>query len=66
MTAIGALCPHNDIQNCVSCEYEIGTKTTLFIMLTEYKRLLDIYHTAVLKWKNEERVHCKGCSSTSD
>lgn len=47
MTAIGALCPHNDIQNCVSCEYEIGTKTTLFIMLTEYKRLLDIYHTAV-------------------
>lgn len=46
MTAMGAMCPYKEQQNCVACEYEIGTKTTLYIMLDETKRLLGIYQTS--------------------
>lgn len=46
ITAMGSMCPYKDQQNCVACEYEIGTKTTLYIMIDETKRLLKIYQTS--------------------
>lgn len=46
ITAMGSMCPYKNQQNCVACEYEIGTKTTLYIMLDETKRLLKIYQTS--------------------
>lgn len=42
-TAMGKVCPFPSNQNCPSCIYEISTKTTMFIMATEYKRLSKIY-----------------------
>ena len=46
MTAMGIVCPYKDQQNCVACEYEIGTKTTLYIMIEETQRLLKIYQSS--------------------
>ena len=43
MTAMGKLCPFNDISNCPSCEYEISTKTTMFLMAQEWYRLKKLY-----------------------
>ena len=37
------LCPYPDNANCISCEYEISTKTTMYLMVKEYKRLIDMY-----------------------
>lgn len=43
MFSMGKTCPYHDTQNCISCEYEIGTKYTLILMLNELKRLKKEY-----------------------
>ena len=43
MSAMMKLCPYPDNANCISCEYEISTKTTMYLMVKEYKRLIDMY-----------------------
>lgn len=44
ITAIGKLCPHPECQNCVACEYELSTKSTMFLMAREIIRLQKIYN----------------------
>ncbi|MDO4615206.1 MAG: hypothetical protein Q4B15_06205 [Lachnospiraceae bacterium] len=39
MTALGRECPFPGQTNCPACEYEISTKTTMFLMVQEVKRL---------------------------
>lgn len=46
ITAMGKVCPYSDNQNCPACEYEISTKTTMFIMASECKRLQELYKSA--------------------
>jgi len=46
MTAIGKMCPHKSRRQCVGCQYEISTKSTFYLMLSEYKRLKNLYKTA--------------------
>lgn len=39
MTAMRKTCPFIGKQNCIGCEYEISTKTTMFLMVREINRL---------------------------
>lgn len=41
MTAMNKLCPYmgKNKKSCISCEYEISTKSTLFLLLEEFYRL---------------------------
>lgn len=43
ITALGKMCPYKERHNCPSCEYEISTKTTMFLMVEEVKRLQALY-----------------------
>ena len=56
MTAMGKICPHPEIKNCPSCEYEISTKMTMFLIVREVKRLQEIYKSTK---SNMERQRCK-------
>ena len=56
VTAMGKVCPYAGHSNCPSCEYEISTKTTMFLMAREVHRLQEIYKTT----DNElEKLRCK-------
>lgn len=46
LTAFGKVCPFDDNRNCVCCDYELSTKATLFLMASEYNRLLTLYQTS--------------------
>lgn len=43
MTAIGKICPYKGRGQCVGCQYEISTKSTFYLMISEYKRLKSLY-----------------------
>lgn len=45
MTAMKVPCPHPENHNCPSCQYEISTKSTMFLMARECKRLNKLYNT---------------------
>ena len=45
MTAMGLSCRHPEITNCPNCEYEISTKSTMFVMARECKRLMALYNS---------------------
>lgn len=56
ITAMGKVCPYAGQSNCPSCEYEISTKTTMFLMVREVHRLQEIYRTT----DNElEKLRCR-------
>lgn len=61
MTAMRKLCPYPDNANCISCEYEISTKTTMYLMVTEYKRLIDCYNNSK---SDLEKARCKSMAQT--
>lgn len=44
VTATGKTCPYS--KNCVSCEYEISTKSTFFLLISEYNRLSALFNEA--------------------
>lgn len=56
MTAMGKACPFIGNQNCPGCEYEISTKTTMFLMVREINRLQGIYKTSESEM---EKKRCK-------
>ena len=60
MTAMGRMCPHPDVKNCPGCEYEISTKTTMFLMVREAKRLQELYKVAS---DDRERQRCKAMAT---
>lgn len=46
MTAMKKECPYIERTSCPGCEYEISTKSTMFLMVTEYNRLKKLYEDA--------------------
>lgn len=44
LTATYKVCPYEDRQ-CVGCDFEISTKSTIFLMANEYKRIANLYQT---------------------
>lgn len=49
LSALGKLCPCDDRQHCVGCQYELQTKSTLLLLIGEFNRLNKQYQ----KLKNE-------------
>lgn len=43
MTALHKMCPYTDRKQCIGCEYEISTKATVFLLISEYNRMLSLY-----------------------
>ena len=39
LSALGQLCPYDDRQHCVGCNYELQTKSTLLLLIGEFNRL---------------------------
>lgn len=46
LTAIKRLCPYSARQQCIGCQYEISTTSTLVHLVGEYNRLLKLNKTA--------------------
>lgn len=46
LSAFGKMCPYDDKHGCMDCAYEISTKATMFLMVSEYNRLMALYKTA--------------------
>ena len=42
-TALGCNCPYAERRQCVGCQYEISTKSTFFLMVSEYNRYYDLF-----------------------
>lgn len=42
ITAMDKPCPYKDAAQCIGCEYEITTKASIFVLVNEFKRLLDL------------------------
>lgn len=45
LTGFGKMCPFDDNRNCVDCDYELSTKTTLYVMASECRRLMSLYES---------------------
>lgn len=43
LTSIEKLCPYTERRQCVGCKYEISTKSTFYLMISEYNRLNSLY-----------------------
>ena len=43
ITALEKICPYQKKKQCVGCEYEIRTKSTLYLLISEYNRLCCLY-----------------------
>ena len=43
VTALHKLCPYAERRQCIGCEYEISTKATVFLLVSEYNRMLKLY-----------------------
>lgn len=46
MTALHKMCPYAERKQCIGCEYEISTKATVFLLVSEYNRMLELYENA--------------------
>lgn len=44
IAAMKKFCPYHDRSSCIGCKYEIRTKSTVFLMISEYNRLLALYN----------------------
>ena len=59
LSAVSLSCPFSERKVCVGCKYEISTKGTLFLLVSEYNRikeLLDITDNAHEKAKYEHLI----------
>ncbi|WP_041703544.1 hypothetical protein [Lachnoclostridium phytofermentans] len=45
-TAFDKVCPYDVNHNCMICDYEISTKSTMFLMVSEYNRLMELYKSS--------------------
>lgn len=43
LTAVGKVCPYSDKRQCVGCDYEISTKSTMYLLISEYNRMKNLY-----------------------
>ena len=59
LSAVTLSCPFKNRKNCIGCKYEISTKGTLFLLISEYNRikeLLDITDNEYEKAKYEHLI----------
>lgn len=60
MTAMKRLCPYNPRRGCIGCDYEISTKSTIFLLASEYNRLYALYNESTdERTKNKYRTLIK-------
>lgn len=57
MTAMKRGCPYPDRRSCFGCEYEIGTKSTIFSMAAEYNRLKNISEKTTNDMERRKSIH---------
>lgn len=43
LTALKKVCPYNERKQCIGCRYEVSTKATVFLVVNEYNRLMNLY-----------------------
>ena len=43
LTAVNVLCPYDEKRQCISCPYEITTKSTFYLMIEEFNRIHSLY-----------------------
>ena len=43
LTSLKKMCPYNERRQCIGCQYEISTKSTMFLLASEYNRLMVLY-----------------------
>lgn len=43
LTAMGKMCPLYEKRNCIGCQYEISTRSTIYLLANEFKRLKSLY-----------------------
>lgn len=46
LSAINKVCPFDDKRQCVGCKYEISTKSTFYLLISEFNRLRNLYATS--------------------
>lgn len=46
LSAINKICPFDDKRQCVGCRYEISTKATFYLLISEFNRLRNLYETS--------------------
>lgn len=45
LSAVSLTCPFKNRKGCIGCKYEISTKGTLFLLVSEYNRIKDLLDT---------------------
>lgn len=45
-TAMNRRCLYPERRQCVGCMYEVSTKSTLYLLISEYNRIFDLYNKA--------------------
>ena len=53
-TAIHQVCPYIHRRQCVGCQYEISTKSTFYLLISEFKRLRKLHEGAKLPAEKEK------------
>lgn len=48
LSAINKVCPFDDKRQCVGCRYEISTKATFYLLISEFNRLRNLYATTTI------------------
>lgn len=46
LSALKKSCAYTDRQQCIGCQYEISTKSTLYLLISEYNRMYDLFQNA--------------------
>jgi len=57
MTAMKKPCPYSERKNCFGCKYEIGTKSAIFTMASEYRRLKEISEKTTSVIERQKSIH---------
>lgn len=45
LSAIGKVCEYSKDKRCIGCKYEISMKATLFLLISEYNRMTDLFQS---------------------
>ena len=54
LTALGKGCPYAEKRQCVGCEHEISTKSTMFLLISEYNRMMNLYQNTDSRFEKKK------------
>mgnify|MGYP007016883619 CR=1 FL=1 len=63
LTAINKVCSFDNRTQCVGCKYEIKTKSTMLLLVSEYKRVYSLYQESSEEIEKENRGGWRSCRS---